>query len=194
MKLTEQRRAAEHDMERGLSFADGILGMPLGEQFPEEILWLLDRVRQQKCRSVLEIGSRKGNTLRMLAYACGPGARVRAIDIADGGFAATAHELHQIGFDADYIIIDSHNRAARDWAQSYSPYDLVFIDGDHEEGVADDWIDYGRMATKMVAFHDIYHPAHKVRGLWQLLKGGKTEEINAPQAGHNPRGIGIVYK
>ena len=194
MNLQEQRRALEHGMERGLSFADDILGMPMGEQFPEEILWLLDRVRKAGCRSVLEIGSRTGKTLRMLAHACGPGALVMAIDIDDGGFGKVLDELANNKFLADGYIINSHEKTARDLALSRAPFDLVFIDGDHEEGVMDDWIDYGRMATKMVAFHDIYHPSHKVRLLWQLLRGDNTAEINAPMPDHNPRGIGIVYK
>ena len=141
-------------------------------------------------RSILEIGSRRGGSLRAMAEVCVPGAIIRSIDIADVGIRATVEELRSSGLDADCLICDSHDHAAVEWARTWAPYDFVFIDGDHSaEGVWDDWQDYGPMG-RCIGFHDIRHQMHGVAQLWnQLRRNLQTDEY---VAFGSYLGIGIV--
>lgn len=162
--------------------------MELGEQNWDELSWFLEQIKG--CRSVLEIGSRKGYTLAMMAATCGIGSKIRSIDIADVGLTGMISNLLGAGFDAACFIADSKAIEARKWAEDEAPFDLVFIDGDHDAGVAWDWVHYHRLATKFVGFHDINHPTHWVKDVWRHIKGLnlKTREINRSAY----MGIGLV--
>jgi len=149
-------------------------------------------------RSMLEIGSCEGQSLRGLAGVAAPGARIRSIDIGthegvdvSGLLSLLMSELRDGGFDAQNIIADSHSQRASDWAQWDGPYDLVFIDGDHSyEGVRQDWLHYAGMG-RVIAFHDIAHTGHGVKKLWDEIKaaGYRTRENI-----QSDMGIGLVFQ
>lgn len=169
---------------------DGV-PLPLGEQSMPEIQWLLEKMAG--ATSVLEIGSRGGNSLRCFAAVCQRGAKLRSIDLVDHGskLGETIAELRGSGFDADYLIQNSQSPRAWQWAHDNGPYDFVFIDGDHAYyATLADWMMYGTLG-KLVGFHDIHHP-HGPSQLWQEIKGAKyvTEEIHQ---GCDIMGIGLVY-
>jgi hypothetical protein len=172
---------------------------PIGEQYLPELIWLLDRLRFNRCASVLEVGSRKGYTLRYIGWALEQeGLKLRCITLpheTNAELKGTITEMRERGLDADALIADSHSEGAVKWAQENGPFDAVFIDGDHSyNGVQLDWFNYP--SKKLSAFHDIGHPKLGIRRFWSEMKlaGYPTEEciasdgIGLPY----PMGIGIV--
>lgn len=164
----------------------------IGEQSLDELFWLLDQLYEARCRSVLEIGSRNGNTLRMFATTCGPGAKIRSIDISDeAGLTKMVARLNVDGYDADCLIADSSSSAAIEWATRHGPFDFIFIDGDHEEGVARDWHNY-RGLGRLIGFHDINHESHQTTPLWKAIKASGEYRTREFIMEGSMRGIGLV--
>lgn len=179
------------------------------QQHPEEWEWFMNQV--MPIRSVLEIGSYAGHSLKAFAERMGPGALIRSIDGGkpqDGSnmedsLIQTVKELAANGYDAQACIGDSHVPKVVDWAAQWQPYDLVFIDGDHTlAGVLLDWQYYGPMG-KVVAFHDIGH--EKEDKMWDVVEPGvnffwqelrKGTYINGKhtimQFAAGPQGVGVV--
>lgn len=159
-------------------------------QNQEELFWFLNRVKGAK--SILEIGSAHGHTLSMMASFADKGAKLRSIDMGldPEGLGASVMHLLRNGYDANVHFGDSTSKEAVEWAKANGPYDVVFIDGGHDFPVCRlDWENYGPLG-KVVGFHDIYHPHHDVRKLWEEIKGiHKTEELAVSYMG-----IGVVYK
>jgi hypothetical protein len=172
----------------------------------EEITWLGKQIKGAK--SILEIGSAAGQSLRYLSASLSPGAIIRSVDLGEfpaeaGQFAGvkcesalrgTINELCNNGFDADVFIGDSHSPDAREWAKAKGPpggkYDLVFIDGDHTyAGVRQDYETFASMG-QLVALHDIVNPGCEVPKLWQELKGLPTAYSFV--ADKSVMGIGVV--
>lgn len=155
------------------------------QQNPKEFAALL-RIAAG-CRSILEIGSCLGGSTVELAHAMPKGSRIVAMDLckpkkfpADLDVEAyLKHRVEEIraeGYDAHLIVGDSRNPELVRAAFRLSPYDLVFIDGDHsQEGCSADWLNYGHMG-KIVAFHDI-RGCPGVTTVWDELRGKyRTEE------------------
>ncbi len=166
------------------------------QQDPEEVAWLCGRIKGAK--SVLEIGSCHGNSLRLFAPHLASGAIIRSIDIGDGTdwheeqtwppLLKTISDLQKQGFDARVNLRNSKAPDAVKWAEFWAPYDFVFIDGDHSyDGVKADWLNYGPMAP-LVGFHDIAYQPREVKRLWAEIKATHdTEEIVRSRMG-----IGLV--
>ena len=179
--------------------------MGLGSKYlphhPKELSHLLSLAVEAD--SILEIGSRYGTVLYLLAGAM-RGNKVVSIDLPNAppwgndsraDLERYGRDLRKIGFDAKIHIGDSHDDRAIKFAKDNGPYDLVFIDGDHTyEGAKKDWENYGPLG-KVVVFHDIIKPGPKERqelGVWRLweeIKGNKTEFIGEG----SKMGLGIVY-
>lgn len=174
------------------------LDSPFAQQNPQEIAWL--QVQIKGAKSILEVGSCYGHSLRHLAAAAAPGAIIRSIDLGYGSHSlkgvdtgavlkSTIDDLKAQGFDAEYLFADSSTPQAVEWAGKCTPYDLVFIDGEHDfPGVRRDWVNYGPMGRR-VAFHDIVHARHDVKHLWAEIKTGHRTEESV----HSHMGIGIVW-
>lgn len=166
------------------------------EQNGDEFEWMVS-TQSYHARSILEIGSRDGATLKGLAATAWPGARINSIDIGvcftDGLLQATIVNLCYQGFDAELFVGDSHTSEALTWAKQRAPYDFIFIDGDHSyAGVKQDWEWYGPLG-KSVAFHDINNDVDgNVMQLWAEIKaaGHKTLERICGEI----CGIGIVFQ
>jgi Methyltransferase domain len=166
------------------------------EQDQEEWDWLIQYICHAK--SVLEIGSRDGATIKLMARCLWPGARINSIDIGKhfikGALEDLIAGLRTQGFDAELFAGDSHTAGALAWAKERCPYEFIFIDGDHSyAGVRQDWEWYGPLG-KTVAFHDINEEHDgNVKKLWAEIKAsGKyvTDEIIlSPNSGY---GIGVV--
>lgn len=176
------------------------LDHPFGQQDEFEIEWLCQFIGGAK--SILEIGSCFGQSLRMFADLAEPNARIRSIDLGYGTHSLNGvdtgailsrriRQLRAKGFDARVLFSDSKSREARLWAAQEGPYDFIFIDGDHDYlGVRSDWENYGPLG-KIVAFHDIAYEGHDVKRLWAEIKraGYCTDERVLSRMG-----IGVVFQ
>lgn len=179
-----------------------LLDHPFAQHHPEELAVLLSHFVGRS--SVLEVGSCFGHTLKFLAAVAAPKAKIRSIDLGvlpdeAGIFAGldvkpwlldAVNALKARGHDAAVWFGDSHADCAVDWAKAWAPFDLVFIDGDHSyDGVKADWENYGPMG-KVVAFHDIAHPAHGVGKFWAEIKD-RHKTTSCVRSG---MGVGIVFQ
>lgn len=146
--------------------------------------------------SVLEIGSRVGNSLKAMAYRLPKGSRVVSVDNGfDEKFLGVAvdevlkRNLAQlVDYELHIITGDSHALKIIDQARALGPFDTVFIDAGHDFWeVQLDWLNYGPLG-KMVAFHDIQLPS--VRRVWNVAKTfGENREI----VYSDEMGIGVVW-
>ena len=128
--------------QRGVHPEFGDAGEGWGiEQNPHELATFLVRMQELGVQSVLEIGTGyKGGLSRFLAQDMGW--EVWTIDVKRYGHMFEG--VHYIVYEKwqDYV--------------SFVPKDLVFIDGAHDyDSVRSDYLTYGKVATKAIAFHDI---------------------------------------
>jgi predicted O-methyltransferase YrrM len=153
--------------------------------------------------SILEIGSRYGETLRFMAASMS-GNKIVAVDMPDAEghgdpnclpmLADRVLWLNTHGYNIDLIVGDSHHKNTLEEVKKHGPFDVVFIDGDHSyEGVKQDWEDYGQLGD-MVIFHDIV-PGNGlgVSKLWNEIRDTRYsfQEFIAPDS---PMGIGRIIK
>lgn len=178
-----------------------------------EIAKLSKIFSESNVTSLLEVGSRFGGSLWYLAKHMPHGSKIVSIDsgLGEGGgrpgqLASLRECITQLcynGYHARLIEGWSSNSNVIARAEQLGPYDAVFIDADHRyEGVKADWLAYGPMATKLVAFHDVcwerkphFPPSTKeveVPKLWaELTADGRGIIICNSEAN---MGIGVLMK
>lgn len=164
------------------------------QQDEREFSEFLDLVRGA---SVIEIGSRAGNSLRSIARRMPKGSRVVSVDNCfDTSFATHSMEpalrenLATLGgYDVHILVGDSRDPEIIAKARELGPFDLCFIDGGHDlDTVTSDWKHYGHMA-KVVAFHDLRMTS--VRIVWDAL----PEHFRKKEIVYSDRmGIGVVWR
>lgn len=182
--------------------------IPNAQQDRAEFEWLVESFVRGRVSSMLEIGSSEGISLLNLARAMPHGSKVRSIDLGMphqvwDRVVDTRHmiteavaELVQEGYDAAWLVSDSHRPEAVDWARDHGPYDLVFIDGDHTyEGVCQDLRDYGPLGS-IAVFHDIGNPYERGPGrLWSELMMSPHPDVLMFSCKHGALGgIGVLCK
>jgi predicted O-methyltransferase YrrM len=168
-------------------------------QLRGEMVAFMSHVQREQPRRVLEIGTYKGGTLYLLAWASAPNARLLSLDIP--GLRTFAHGRQHV----DAWRVDSSATQTRDAVHAFfghDPVDLLFIDGGHAyEAVTRDFELYAPLIRPggRIAFHDIVDgPSHlvgQVPRFWQEVKPSLTDVVELvdswAQGGY---GIGLGRK
>jgi predicted O-methyltransferase YrrM len=178
----------------------------------DELLPLLERVRELQPRRVCEVGTSAAGTLYLLTRISASDALIVSVDISiplhTRGLRARLAGEHQrlVSIEGDSHADETVSRL--EGLLEGEPLDLLFIDGDHSyDGVRADFERYGRLVRPggLIALHDVnedFRTRHgvdspsisgEVPRFWQELKQShKTEELiaNPEQDGF---GIGLVY-
>lgn len=158
----------------------------------KEFCALLEVMKGSK--SILEIGSRFGESLRWFAANCPHGSRIVTVDIGQcpdmpdiktcEWWDDVCNELRP-NYDLHQIYGDSHAKETIEKITALGPYDFVFIDGDHSyDGCSRDWENFGHLG-KIVAFHDTV-TIRDVRDVFLMASGDKRK-----QEFYEPTGFGI---
>lgn len=169
-------------------------------QYEPEFNAFLDLIREMDVRSYLEVGCKFGGTFWRVGKAMPRKSLCVSIDLPRTtettswrSMNAVLRRLDTEGKKVHAIWGDSTSLKTIEQAQNFAPFDAVFIDCNHSlRYVTSDWRNYGPMARKFVAFHDIAHVACDVPTFWADLKGQHPHrEIKLDPSGtHN--GIGVI--
>lgn len=177
-----------------------------------EFVQLVALVAEQKPRSVLEIGTLNGGTLRAWCECAAEDATIVSLDLPGGrwggGYPEDAEprlrSYAREGQTLELIRGDSHDPESYARVALFAPFDFAFIDGDHTyEGVKQDFTDYSPLVRQggLIAFHDVLPhprvPGCDVDRLWaELRKEYEVEEFLSPEETHPEwgqwGGIGVV--
>lgn len=171
-----------------------------------EFDYFLNLIRQEGCRSYLEIGSYCGGSLWKVAMALPSGSRIVSVDKpaddqSEKLLRTCVADLKDRGYDAKLLVGDSRDRTIVAAAEALAPYDVCFIDGGHWfHNVEADWNNYGRL-SRIVAFHDISwpdgHMGMDVPQFWRDLKArGLHKGIEEIRLDDKPdeNGIGVLWR
>lgn len=129
-----------------------------------EINALIDIFKKENVRSYLEIGSKFGGSLWLIANALPKGSRIVSVDLPHGDTSFKENlphlqecvkKLRDNGYDSHLIVGDSTAPEIVEQVYKLGPYDAVFIDANHTTPyILKDWQNYGKVG-KLIAFHDI---------------------------------------
>jgi predicted O-methyltransferase YrrM len=153
---------------------------------------------------VLEIGSQEGGTLYHWVKNAPAGATIVNVDILQNQTEKHGKEIlaRWQSWKVHTILGSSHSPETLVMVKQFSPFDFVFIDGDHTyDGTQQDWEWYSPLVRKggVVAFHDLICPGPpqqhiQVGRLFNEIKaqGYKTKELYS-ELNQKMMGIGVVY-
>jgi predicted O-methyltransferase YrrM len=175
-------------------------------QSTEEITGLMELLRRDPPRTVVEIGMDYGGTLFLWTRVAAPDALLVAVDYRPLGrlglrspFAVVRKGLARAGQRVELVMpADSHRPETLARVRALvgeRGIDLLFLDGDHSyEGVKRDFDDYSQLVRPggLVVLHDVAGPGepHVVR-YWQELKQSQATEELVATTGER-YGLGIV--
>jgi predicted O-methyltransferase YrrM len=171
---------------------------------------LLDLVKSNQPKRILEIGSLYGGTLWYWMNAS-KGAEILSVDIGIPNYADVEYarlNLWNKWADATGCILnqirnDSRKAEIIEMVKGRSPFDFIFIDGDHSANAAmTDWQNYWPMLRTggFLAFHDIAYPDINHEGVgvgivWREVRNnGKWQEFIREPNPKQTMGIGVMWK
>lgn len=177
-----------------------------------ELRTLIQKLRENECRSWLEVGARHGDTFYEVVTSLPKGSKAVAVDLPEAAWGKTGSqtslekccdELRLLGYEVDLVLGDSTSADVIEKVKALGHFDAVLLDGDHRyDGIKSDWLNYHEIADKMVIFHDIVGEAYthkkdptwilQVPILWNEIKGAYRHEEIVDWSGPL-MGIGIVY-
>jgi len=180
-------------------------------QIKDEIIRLVQIVKDKNPSTILEIGTACGGTLLLFCRAASNRAKIISIDLPYGmfgwGYPIWRTPLYKsfARFEQDIALIrkDSHENSTLTEAKSAlggRPVDFLFIDGDHTyEGVKKDFEMYSPLVRKngIIAMHDIAeHPKEmkcNVSKFWEEVKQRYRNIEIIAEKGQIGFGIGVLY-
>lgn len=178
-----------------------------------EIYKLLRLINQKKPKTICDIGSAGGGTLRLFCHYAHPQARIITIDLNNNTLRQKSYpHLAQKGQQITIFQGSSYDPKTIDYVKQWlrnELFDFVFIDGDHEyDGVKKDFLAYSALTNKggLIGFHDIV-PDHKtvhgsatpgyaggVHKLWEELRLKYPEHEEFIQdSDQDGQGIGLIH-
>jgi cephalosporin hydroxylase len=176
-------------------------------QAPEEITWLLHLLREQRPRTVVEIGTDQGGTLYLWPLVAARDAVIAAIDTRVLGplhrwspYAVVRRALRR-GRQRIVLMMpaDSHDPATVERLRRVlgeRSIDFLFIDGDHSyDGVRSDFELFSPLvrAGGIIAFHDIDDGVSiGVKQFWGELKQTYPTDERVASGGRR-FGIGVLW-
>lgn len=179
-------------------------------QIREEITGLLEILREEPPRRVLEIGTATGGTLFLLTRVAHPEAVLVSVDLpwgSGGGYPPWREQLYGRFVRPDQRVClvqrNSHQPAALEAVQEAleaQPVDFLLIDGDHSyEGAKQDWEMYRPLVRTdgLIAFHDIAPGSHKLVGgvpeLWRELREEHDHHELVADWDQGGCGLGLIW-
>jgi predicted O-methyltransferase YrrM len=207
--LRAKRRACE-PLDTVYTFSLGAVTIEPA-QVRSEIASLLDLLRAEPPRGILEIGTARGGTLLLFSEVATPDAVIVSVDLPGGAFGS-GYGLSRLPLLRSFARQRQHLVLLRRNSHSGStlakvkakltgrPLDFLMIDGDHTyDGARADFDMYGPLVRPggLIALHDIVPGSHDLVGgvprLWSELRDShETIELveDWDQGGF---GIGVVY-
>jgi predicted O-methyltransferase YrrM len=179
-------------------------------QREEEIVSLLQRVRDLRPSTVCEIGAAGGGTAFLFGRVARSDATIVSVDLnLTIGLKRAMSIWSQVGQRAVGVTGDSHDRKTFEIVHNLlgDSLDFLFIDGDHTyAGVRQDFYTFSKLVRKggLIALHDIvpdYGSRHGrptkawsggVPDLWQELKQKYGGEEFVDSYDQNGYGIGTI--
>lgn len=171
-------------------------------QYEPEFNAFLELLQDVGVRSYLEVGCKWGGTLWRVGMAMPQGSSCVGVDLPRDREASSYRSMHGVirrlrgeGRDCDVVWGNSTTKGVIDKVRGLGPFHAVFIDADHGyNGVRQDWENYGAMATKVVAFHDICCRKSDVPRFWgEIRQSHHYSELRYDPSGAD-NGIGVIYK
>jgi predicted O-methyltransferase YrrM len=163
-----------------------------------ELAAFADLVRRERCGSYLEIGSKLGHSLAAVAAMLDESARIVSVDLPKprGKGDALVKLLADLSEYHETRLVLGDSTAVRTISEvrGLAPFDLVFIDANHDTAYVEaDWQNYGPMG-RIVAFHDIANPYLGVAAVWNRIKADHRHvEIKLDPRGDR-NGIGVLWR
>lgn len=179
-------------------------------QVRSELEALLELVRAESPRTVLEIGTALGGTLFGFARVAAPDALLVTVDLPEGRFGGGYHPARghlyrsfaRGGQRIRLVVGDSHQPRTLERVQELlasRPVDFLFVDGDHAvEGVRADYELYGPLVRPggLIAFHDIVPGDEELVGgvpdFWRGFKESRDVSELVESWEQGAYGIGVV--
>jgi predicted O-methyltransferase YrrM len=190
------------------SYGGGMFGLM---QVDQEILSLLELIRERKPRTVVEIGTAHGGTLFLFCQTVAPDAQIVSIDLPNGihggGYPYWRTGVYQRFARQNQRLsclrADSHAPETLLKLKSVignQPIDFLFIDGDHTyDGVKKDFELYSPCVKPggLIVFHDIAkHLEHfncHVDDFWNEIKQHYEHREFIHDRNQGSCGIGVLF-
>ena len=179
----------------------------------EEITWLFDRVKKVQAGTMVEIGSREGGSLYVLAHALKFGSRIISVELPERRWGHRGSEeqllkvisqLKREGYKPILVKADSKDPSTVEVVRElmFGPIDFLFIDGDHTiKAVTADYINYSPLVREggLIAFHDIKPDSRRFRWgtidvpeLWEEIKANYIRKQKPYDEILEWAGIGVI--
>jgi hypothetical protein len=203
--LFRDPRRSPHDETKSLYGDDEKHMLPEGVpggmwQTPGQLARLMVFLAQQDVQTYLEIGTFSGWTITVIvAYLLRVGTLRKAttFDVHRHVDPELESLWTEFGLPIEYVLASPHDKWAI-FSKPSSPYDVIFIDGDHSyEGVRSDY-DFFKDKGRHLVFHDVNDEwCPGVRRIWQEVKSenptSNFHEFTLHPNDFRLMGIGVVH-